>query len=415
MNQYDLQLVLMTHHNTKAVEQVIEYGDTNGGNDTLNMNVLAVLLQIKYKRSRPTTTIDWELISLFRLVMIKYHTTSLIASLTSSNITVRRTPSSAVPRLAAGLTSSTNSSQLTYQVDIMYQVATLLSSIVLLLLHSGSAHNDEDHLIPSANTVRRIILQHDDDDTIADIHEEDDTIINVIRLVILFQNKYKMIQTFPNSTTTTGNTTATTTDGNTRKNVGTAPIEDIFPTDDIYGRTGTVTVTKNVDNIQYDYAGNDISTKTTSITYYTNHNNIRFNDGDFRNDTTMIERTNDIILSQTNVVMNQYTVMNKDIVIINNDDDDDDDITIDIYDDNTIAVEDRNQYFNYLLNENGTILYDGHYDDDTIAVIYWYTYFKDIVYNIDSIEDSHRRFHFVTSIDEVYYDLLVRSVAGSIP
>ena len=70
-----------------------------------------------------------------------------------------------------------------------------------------------------------------------------------------------------------------------RKNGQMEVIDDV-PTDDIYDRTGTVA--RNLDSVQYDYAGNNIT--TTSTTYYcteqiwiknnNNYYNIRCNDGD---------------------------------------------------------------------------------------------------------------------------------------
>ncbi|OEU23683.1 hypothetical protein FRACYDRAFT_233856 [Fragilariopsis cylindrus CCMP1102] len=88
--------------------------DINDDNDTVNMNKI-VLFQIKYKRNRPTTTID-EVLILF-----------------------------------------------TYRVDRMYRVNTVLSSIVLLL-QSGSVQYDDDNTIA---IEQRVALFQDKYHTIA--------------------------------------------------------------------------------------------------------------------------------------------------------------------------------------------------------------------------------------------------------
>ena len=108
--------------------------------DTIrSLNRLVVLYQVKYKRNRPTITIDRKLILLlFRLA---------------------------------------------YRADGMYRVNTLLSSIVSLILQSGSVYNDEFVL---SLLFRSAYQVHDDnDDTITipqivilyqDVHEHDDII-----------------------------------------------------------------------------------------------------------------------------------------------------------------------------------------------------------------------------------------------
>ena len=70
-----MQLVALFHGKYKMIcpfHLIYDTRNDNGGNDTLNMNVLVGLFQIKYKRIRPTTTFDtYNMIQHFHLMYCK--------------------------------------------------------------------------------------------------------------------------------------------------------------------------------------------------------------------------------------------------------------------------------------------------------------------------------------------------------
>jgi hypothetical protein len=97
--------------------------------------------------------------------------------------TVRRPLSSTVPSLASGYSTTTIDGELillcrlAYRVKRLYRVGKILSSIVLLLLQSGSVHDD------TTTTMQLVVLYQD----------KHHTTIAITQLVVLYQDKYHTI------------------------------------------------------------------------------------------------------------------------------------------------------------------------------------------------------------------------------
>jgi hypothetical protein len=150
---------------------VAPYQDVHFNGDTIAiMQLVVVLYQDKYKMIQP------------------FH----LSAAAPTTATIRRTLSSTVPSLAPGYPTTTIDGELmllfrlAYRVNIMYQVNTILSLIVLLL---------------QPGSVQVVLHQdvHDDDDTIDNVHKEDNTIAItqlVVLYLVLYRVKYKMVRLF---------------------------------------------------------------------------------------------------------------------------------------------------------------------------------------------------------------------------
>ena len=75
--------------------------------------------------------------------------------------------------------------RLAYRVVRMYQIGTILSSVVLLPLQSGSVHGDDDDTLDTITIMQQVVLYQ---------HAHDETALNMNVLVVLFQIKYKRNQ-----------------------------------------------------------------------------------------------------------------------------------------------------------------------------------------------------------------------------
>ena len=130
--------------------------------------------------------------------------------------TVRRTISSTVPNLTSGYSTTTINGKLivifrsAYRVNGMNRVQGFDNNskyqIIQPWFHSGTSIYGD--LISILIFLFRLVYRpwfqvkyktkpfvHKDDDTIADVHEENDT-IDIKKLVVLFQIKYKMSKSF---------------------------------------------------------------------------------------------------------------------------------------------------------------------------------------------------------------------------
>jgi hypothetical protein len=174
--------------------------------------------------------------------------------------------------------------RLANRVDIMYQADPILSPIVLLLLQSGSVHNDDEDV-----DIIKLVVQNAQNNYSYRMKltptTEDTSYSNMAMIDIVVPYQDVVMNQY--DTAIIGHMSGCNDD--TRKYGETKPVYSIFPTDNCNESIGNVTVTNNHDDIQYDYSSNDVTrTRSTNQLWVKNSNysNIRCNNGDdYHNDT----------------------------------------------------------------------------------------------------------------------------------